>query len=151
MQVKFRLLHGYLDRSTLKDESEDILCRKIALLLSNMQDEKVECYFGTLQNNRLGDVFKDQIILIKINDGFRPVVIKKYMSSLNYCFKFYDIDYEKLDEESIYEKEFFCSQNNIKIFDVDSLLHLVNESYRYRFHEFLKEKYGNEINQLLLF
>lgn len=138
--INFELSRGYLFKTILVEKEHEMdngIVRRILLELSSVDGDKIECYHGCLPSS-LSDpeMIFDYLIMYKIGDGFKPIVIKNGRQ----C----HLNPSELFEE--YYKEYKYLH-----FDCCKLLEFICESSKMKFHEFLKEKYSDFVNQDVLF
>lgn len=78
--IRINLSRGYLSKKLLLENNKEFnygIINGILLQISSLDNEKVECYHGKLPSG-LSDSNKlfDYLIMYKMHDGFKPIVIK---------------------------------------------------------------------------
>jgi len=136
--LRFNLEHGYLSKTTLAENIDEMDYDIIDKILSQMDcvdGDKIECYHGCLHSGLTdGEMVFDYLILYKTAEGFKPMVVKNGVSCG--CYMNY---FEKYFEPS----EIYFSMNEL----VDFVCH----SSREKLYKFLDEKYNNIRQEVLLF
>ena len=156
----------YRDKDKKMDEK---IINRILSELSNLDGDKIECYHRRLPSGLTdGKNSFDYLLLYKFDKGFKPIIVKNcYCPSkwfedyykeevsneeYNKRFGITECDESEWNELKKTNKEFEHNYFGHADYNVNELLDLVCDSSREKFHDFLKEKYADCIEQdVLLF
>jgi hypothetical protein len=134
--IRFTLSYGYLSKNLMENDNE-MAERIVSRILEQLPaGEKVECYHGCLESGWTdGEMVFDYLILYKMDDEFKPIIVKNGIFSGCYM-KWFEKCYDRKENMSFY---------------VNELLEVVCESSREKFHIFLQEKYNDIVPDILSF
>ena len=178
-RITFNLSRGFLSKSSIliekekEEEKYKNVIHRILSEFSNLDGDIIECYHRRLPSGLTdGKNSFDYLLLYKCSDdnakGCKPIIVKNYYCPSKWFEDYYKEEVIKedyiqrfgitdCDECELYEltktdKEFQHKYFGHADYNVNELLDLVCDSSREKFHDFLKEKYADYINQdVLLF
>lgn len=135
--ISFTLSYGYLSKKLMENDDDEMAEGIVSRILEQLPtDDKVECYHGCLPSGLTdGEMVFDYLILYKIDDTFKPIIVKNGVS-LGCWMKWFEKYYDDRSE---------------KYFSINELLEVVCESSREKLHTFLEEKYNVITQDILLF
>ena len=173
--MHFNLSRGYLSKSVFMENNigfDEEISTEILSQLPLTPNDKIECYHGCLPSGYTDShmVF-DYVIMHKIHDGYKPIVIKNGSHRWCHPSKIFDAYYNEEVSDEEYNKRFGvtdcdeCEWDELKKtkkefehkyfgssnYTINELLDLVSETSREKFHEFLEEKYKYISQEVLLF
>lgn len=103
--ISFGLSHGYLSKSILAEnriEMDQEIVNRILLELSSLDGDKIECYHGCMTSGWTDGEKVDYLILYKIDDGYKPILIKNGLHQYSMPYELF----EKYYEDDVSDKEY---------------------------------------------